>query len=57
MASKITKDLANLTIPCLDYDYETLDEISKDGKSFHIFSKIKVKKQKNKDESKYYVFF
>lgn len=51
MASKITKDLANLTIPCLDYDYETLDEISKDGKSFYIFSKIKVKKLKKEYDS------
>lgn len=40
--SDIIKELINLSATCLDFDYESLDEIVKDRQSFETFSKIKV---------------
>jgi len=40
--NNLIKDLVNLTNTCIDYDYESLDDILKDHKSFEAFSKIKV---------------
>ncbi len=40
--NNLIKDLVNLTNTCLDFDYESLDEIMKHRKSYDSFSKIKV---------------
>lgn len=38
----IVADLVNLTSTCLEFDYETLDEIFKHKKSNESFNRIKV---------------